>query len=343
MKHGAIVAFLGLGLGCSTVPKMEAELDSVARQVERVRDGDGIRCAPVQMAVTDAEVAFARVELDQGNTLRAAQHRQQASRGLDRMQAAIEACPPPDIDGDGVPDREDECPELPGEIPLLGCPDLDRDGIADLLDACREEPEDMDGYEDEDGCPEENDVDRDGVAGVADACPTVFGPAGNQGCPYGDQDGDGLTDAKDQCVDEPEDFDGFEDGDGCPDEGSMVRLDAAAGKIQIEQKVFFRRSRARISRRSYPLLDQVAQVLRENPSIEVLIEGHTDGTGSNSVNLRLSQARAEAVRRFLVRRGDIDPNRLTAIGFGEEKPIANNRTAAGRELNRRVEFTIAER
>ncbi len=279
----------------------------------------------------------------------------------------------PDKDGDGVQDDEDACPATPGLAALQGCPDKDGDGIADKQDKCPEKAEDFDGHEDEDGCPESEDSDGDGLLDAEDDCPQVPGPVENKGCPYGDRDRDGLLDKDDKCPDQPEDDDGFEDEDGCPEADNdkdgvldsddicpleaetkngfededgcpdvkleLVEVKRDIGKIEIKQKVFFATGKARIKSKSFNLLNQVAQVLKAYPSMTIMVEGHTDSRGSNSFNLRLSQARADSVREYLIGQG-IEDERLTAIGFGEEKPVATNATRSGREQNRRVEFTI---
>ena len=120
-----------------------------------------------------------------------------------------------------------------------------------------------------------------------------------------------------------------------------VKVNRETKKIEISQKVFFATGKSKIRRRSFDLLNEVSEVLKSNRTMAVLVEGHTDSVGSSSSNLRLSQRRADAVRNYLIDRG-IAPSRLTAIGFGEERPIESNRTKAGREVNRRVEFTITK-
>ncbi|XXF80231.1 OmpA family protein [Myxococcaceae bacterium GXIMD 01537] len=132
-----------------------------------------------------------------------------------------DGCPEPDNDNDGVPDALDKCPMSPGVESNQGCAeekpkDRDGDGIFDPQDKCPDQAEDKDGFEDEDGCPE-LDNDHDGIVDSADKCPTETGPMQNLGCPILDKDSDGINDDKDKCPDEPEDKDGFQDEDGCPD------------------------------------------------------------------------------------------------------------------------------
>ena len=280
-----------------------------------------------------------------------------------------------DRDGDGVADEHDACPEAPGPVEYLGCPDRDEDGIPDHADQCPQAPEDFDNSQDDDGCPEEEDGDGDGVMDEADVCPDVAGPPDNQGCPYADRDGDGILDDDDECPIDPEDADEYQDEDGCPDldndgdgmpdatdtcpklpetrngyqdddgcpdiNPGLVVVNREVGKIEIKQKVYFASGKASIKPRSYALLNEVAEVLKANPSMYILVEGHTDSKGSDSYNMRLSQKRANAVREYLVAYG-VEPERLEAMGFGEVRPIDDNSTRDGRERNRRVEFTITK-
>ncbi len=92
---------------------------------------------------------------------------------------------------------------------------------------------------------------------------------------------------------------------------------------------------------SFALLNEVADVLKTRPTMQVRVEGHTDTRGGRTSNMRLSQARADSVKAYVVSRG-IDASRLVSVGYGPDKPIETNRTAAGRERNRRVEFMILQ-
>jgi outer membrane protein OmpA-like peptidoglycan-associated protein len=262
-----------------------------------------------------------------------------------------DGCPDPDNDGDGVPDIKDACPFKPetknGFKDDDGCPDvpdMDEDGIEDVKDKCPKEPEDKDGFEDLDGCPDP-DNDSDGVPDQYDDCPLQPEDMDNfkddDGCPDPDNDGDGVLDTKDKCPNEPETINGYRDDDGCPDKGK-AQVIIEKNKIVITKKVYFDTNKATIKRVSNNILNQIVLTLRANPQIKgVRIEGHTDSRGNAQRNKTLSQKRAEAVRDFLIKRG-IEATRLFAVGFGPDKPIADNRTAKGREENRRVEFIILE-
>ncbi|OJH42141.1 hypothetical protein BON30_02685 [Cystobacter ferrugineus] len=272
-------------------------------------------------------------------------------------EEAAEAAPAPeaapvDTDGDGIPDTADQCPakaeDKDGFEDQDGCPDRDndKDGRPDVTDRCPNEPETVNRFQDEDGCPDEapaKDSDGDGLLDSQDKCPLQAedkdGFQDEDGCPDPDNDQDGVPDTRDQCPNEPEVINGVKDEDGCPDQGkSKVRLES--NRIAILDKVYFATARDVILPKSFSLLKQVASVLKANPRIELLrVEGHTDNHGNDASNLRLSQRRADKVRAFLIREG-IAGERLDAVGFGETRPVDNNKKASGRESNRRVEFNI---
>jgi OmpA-OmpF porin, OOP family len=183
-------------------------------------------------------------------------------------------------------------------------------------------------------CPNLDD-DGDGVPNAQDRCPTVKGPPENQGCPDTDRDGDGIPDRLDKCPDTP----GTAEYDGCP---PPAKAELKQGKIEIKEKVFFDTAKSTIQQRSYPLLDDVAAVMKAHPEVRrVVVEGHTDNTGAAAFNRKLSQARADAVRQYLVQKG-VEADRLEAKGFGPDRPAQSNKTKAGREANRRVEFIVGE-
>jgi outer membrane protein OmpA-like peptidoglycan-associated protein len=370
------LALVLLLLSCATGASLRKESETIRSQLDAARQAGAYRCAPRELAIAEAHLEFLEMELDQGNAVRAASHRNVAKESLVTVLARSKGCKPEapkDRDGDGVPDENDACPDEPGPAELIGCPDRDGDGIADNTDKCPDTPEDKDGIADDDGCPEEEDRDGDSVLDKDDGCPDTPGPVENKGCPIGDRDGDKILDNVDKCPDNAEDPDGWEDEDGCPDPDNdgdgivdasdkcpvqpetmnnfedddgcpdtkldLVEVRRDLGKIEIKQKVFFDTAKATIKPVSFPLLNQVAQALKDNPTMKVLVEGHTDSVGGDSTNLRLSDARADSVRQYLIAQG-IDTERLTSQGFGETKPIESNRTAKGREMNRRVEFTI---
>lgn len=256
----------------------------------------------------------------------------------------------PDKDGDGIIDMEDDCPDQAGLKELKGCPDRDGDGIADKDDACP----DVKGLKEFNGCP---DTDGDGVQDSEDACPTVPGDKAHKGCP--DTDGDGVYDDVDKCIT----VKGPKENSGCPyldtdDDGVLDKDDACPtvkgvkenkGCPVLEEKVKkvllkarniqFETGKATIKPVSYSILNEVANILKTYDYYNVNIDGHTDNVGKADLNLKLSQARAQAALDYLVKQG-VDASRMTAQGYGLTKPIADNKTAAGRAQNRRVEFNL---
>ena len=238
--------------------------------------------------------------------------------------------PPPvdkDTDGDGIFDSRDKCPTVPGIAKYEGCPvpDTDKDGILDDKDKCP----DMPGYPELDGCPYP-DRDKDGVTDNKDRCPDEPGSTKNDGCPIVDRDGDGVPDATDRCPDTP----GPASNYGCPEE-VKTKL------TYIAKNICFHTDKATLQEISYDPLNQLADILTRYPNAKLTIEGHTDSTGSNAHNMKLSTDRAKSVVDYLVSKG-IDAYRLTAVGFGEEKPVTTNKTAEGRTLNRRVKLKLTE-
>ncbi len=257
----------------------------------------------------------------------------------------------PDTDGDNIADKDDDCPEEAGVLEFRGCPDTDGDGVADKDDECPEEA----GLPALNGCPV-RDADNDGTPDDRDQCPNQAGPASLNGCP--DSDNDGIADKDDRCPDAP----GSRATNGCPDsDGDGIadnqdRCPESAGPITnngcpvIEEEdkqvlefatraVEFRTGSSSLRSTSYPVLDQILDILRRYPDYNLSIEGHTDSSGGADLNQRLSETRAKSCYDYLISKG-ISPDRMAYVGYGEEKPIASNTTASGRERNRRVEFNI---
>jgi outer membrane protein OmpA-like peptidoglycan-associated protein len=238
-------------------------------------------------------------------------------------------CGPFDSDGDGIMDGQDACPDVPedmdGYLDNDGCPDdNDGDGVPDEQDACPS----VAGAAELDGCP---DGDGDGLSDIQDDCPTVPGPKELKGCP--DRDGDGFLDKDDAC---PDEAGGQKSKDGCP----IVVVTKKA--IRIGEKVLFETDGDRILSSSFELLDAVAQVMNDNLRIKrVEIQGHTDDRGSDSYNDALSNRRARSVREYLMKAG-VAPKRLLSKGYGESAPIVEGESSEARTQNRRVEFRILE-
>jgi outer membrane protein OmpA-like peptidoglycan-associated protein len=235
-----------------------------------------------------------------------------ASKGAAQDGGAVTSPPPPaDLDGDGVLDAEDACPRVVGDpsptAKRRGCPpDRDGDAIPDAEDRCPDRPG-IPAEGDKNGCPP--DTDGDGLVDPDDACPNEAGPK----------------------TDDPKTT-------GCP---AAVRVEGS--QIVILQQVNFETAKARILPSSFSLLQQVADVLAQHPEIaRVAVDGHTDDRGTVASNMDLSRARAVSVMRWLTEKG-VDARRLEARGFGPKRPVADNKTDAGRAKNRRVEFQIRKR
>ncbi|MBI5509565.1 MAG: OmpA family protein [Deltaproteobacteria bacterium] len=420
VRWGTAALLVAATCGCVTGAKLREDASLIQKKIANARERGAYRCAPKELAKAEANLEFLDYELEQGDFVRAGRHHRAALENIDRALTVTDpnecaekrvlisdqkpliitktdrdgdgimddvdkcpdepedidgfqdedGCPDPDNDGDGVLDKDDKCPNEPGPATNQGCPvtDRDGDGIADDVDKCPDIPEDINGFEDEDGCPEggpnrdrdgdgimddvdkcpdvpedkdsfqdedgcpDPDNDQDGVLDVVDACPLDPGPAANNGCPARDRDGDGINDDVDQCPDIPGPA-----PSGCPKKVLVVKT---ADKIEIKQQINFATNKAKIvGQLSFDILDQVAAVMKSNPAIKIVIEGHTDSVGDAAHNLKLSDGRANAVRTELIERG-VDSGRLEAIGYGESKPIASNRTAKGRAANRRSEFKI---
>jgi len=242
------------------------------------------------------------------------------------------ATPNPDRDGDGVPNAADLCPDEKGVPENRGCPDRDSDGdlIVDRLDKC---PRDK-GPEDNGGCPDK-DTDGDEIIDRLDKCPNDKGPPENAGCPDTDSDKDGVPDRLDKCPNEAETMNGYQDLDGCPDEvpKEVKKYTGAVKGINFEN------GKATLLPSSNTVLDEIVKVLKDYPDVKIEIQGHTDTNGDRNKNIDLSKARAESVRAYLLGKG-IAEDRITSIGFGPDKPVADNKTSAGRAKNRRVEFRL---
>jgi OmpA-OmpF porin, OOP family len=204
--------------------------------------------------------------------------------------------------------------------------DTDKDGINDDVDACPT----VFGVARYKGCPIP-DTDKDGINDEEDKCPNEFGVARYQGCPVPDRDKDGVTDEEDKCPDIP----GIKENGGCPEikEEVVKKIDYAAANI------LFVTGSAKLATSSFKGLDEVVQVIKDHPGSILTIDGHTDNTGTDAINDKLSQQRADAVKKYFVSKG-IDASRITATGHGSSQPIADNKTAAGRKKNRRVEMKL---
>jgi len=236
--------------------------------------------------------------------------------GLEQFQGC------PDRDNDGVEDNKDKCPDVPGLIEAAGCPDTDGDGINDKEDLCP----DVAGLEQFNGCP---DTDGDGVMDKMDECPEEAGAVDNKGCPYKDADGDGVMDNVDRCPTVP----GPASNQGCPE----VSADTQKQLTDLARAIYFNTGKASFTDATQVRLMKVSELLGTHKDLPFRVEGHTDNTGSDKINDKLSQDRANAVMKYLIDNG-FPADKIRAIGYGSKNPISDNSTKLGRQENRRVDI-----
>jgi outer membrane protein OmpA-like peptidoglycan-associated protein len=303
--------------GCAGT-ELRGRSGALREVIKKAWENGAYRCAPRELAMAETHTAFAENELDEGDYYRA---RQELDIADTNAQEAIRKSP------------RDRCaPTVAMAVERL---DTDKDGLYDDEDACPTEPEDKDGFQDADGCPDP-DNDQDGILDAVDKCPLEpedkDGFEDADGCPDPNNDKDRLNDPEDKC---PNEY--AETEDGCPKKYQLVVV--TEKKIELKQTIYFDFNKASIKPISFPLLNEVALAMKDHANIRVRIEGHTDSRGNDGYNLNLSQRRAESVRSFLISAG-VGPERMEPRGFGETVPIADNRTEAGRAQNRRVEFII---
>lgn len=243
---------------------------------------------------------------------------------------AFNGCP--DTDGDGVKDSEDDCPEIAGIIAFGGCPDTDEDGVKDSEDDCPT----IAGLIANNGCPKEEpkDKDGDGVLDINDSCPEIAGPAENKGCPYADTDNDGTIDKEDECIQTP----GPKENKGCP----VIKEEVKEAIKTAFDNLQFVSGKAIIKTISFSSLERLANIMKENPSFNLKIAGHTDSVGAESNNMKLSESRANAVKTYLMQNG-IAQDKFMIEAYGETRPIGDNNTEAGRQMNRRVEMEVIQK
>lgn len=246
----------------------------------------------------------------------------------------FEGCP--DTDGDGIQDSEDACPLVAGIPEFQGCPDTDSDGIQDSLDACPL----VAGLPEFDGCP---DSDGDGIQDSKDDCPQTPGLAEFNGCP--DTDGDGIMDKEDACPTvagiaefqgcPDTDADGIQDSkDLCPTVPGIPSMEGCAEyTYNLDVDV------AEIPNSELSKLDALVEDLKANSSFMIVIKGHTDASASERYNEGLGLRRADMAKAYLIEKG-IEEARISTQSFGETMPIADNETEEGRSKNRRVEIIL---
>jgi outer membrane protein OmpA-like peptidoglycan-associated protein len=320
--HYFLVPFASVGLGASKYQSSYAAFLplGIGLQVNFIDEGFLILNSQYRVPVTDKAASHLYHSITFAASIG---EKRQAPLKVVEMPV-VEA--PKDRDGDGIVDSLDACPDQAGPASLNGCPDRDNDGIADKDDACP----DVAGLARYKGCPIP-DTDKDGINDEEDKCPTVAGVARYQGCPVPDTDKDGVNDEEDKCPNEAGPASNF----GCP-----VIAPEIIEKVNVAAKnIFFATGSAKLLAKSYPSLNKVVAILTDNPTYKVDIAGHTDTTGTQEKNHVLSHDRANSVKAYLVSKG-INESRMSSEGYGSDKPIASNKTAAGKAKNRRVEMTL---
>lgn len=234
------------------------------------------------------------------------------------------AQPAKDTDNDGTPDSEDSCVSIPGSPRWHGCPvpDTDHDGVNDEQDSCKTVP----GNPRYHGCPIP-DSDLDGINDEEDSCKYVPGTEKYHGCPVPDRDHDGVNDELDKCPDEA----GPAENQGCP----VVKAAILKRAQILAASIMFDNNSSVLTKNSYPAIRELADSLKTNPDMNLLIEGHTDNTGKPAYNMELSLERANAVKKVLLSQGIVE-TRIQVKGYGDTRPVADNQTRAGKAKNRRV-------
>ncbi|MES2638732.1 MAG: OmpA family protein [Myxococcota bacterium] len=368
MRLLTALLLLPLATGCASQALLAS--DFAALQTEIAAAHQTTNCAPKDLAIADANLEFVKIEFEQGDTRRAAEH-VRIGRDHAKIAAACSSAPPPKVATVKPRVEPDEITTALEPTPWVdpGSPDRDRDGVADTEDVCANDPEDLDGYKDADGCPDLDD-DGDGIPDSVDKCPRVAEDRDNvddaDGCPDLDNDRDGVPDAQDQCVNEPGDpptgcasrdrdgdgvgdatdtcpdqsetLNGYNDNDGCPD-SKPQRVEVTSDQIVIKQRINFATGKFTILADSFVVLDDVATAMKDYPKLQVEIGGHTDNVGDDELNQRLSKGRADAVFEYLLAKG-VPAVRMRTVGYGETRPVDTNMTETGRLNNRRVEFLI---
>jgi len=336
--------------GCVDAQKLRGQVQGLSKVAEEAKHNGAERCAPRELALAESHLLFAQIELDQGFPSAAENHLLIAAPNA---HAALALSPPNecilvyDRDHDGNPDSTDACPDDPenynGFEDANGCPedpDSDGDGIVDSKDTCPVDPEDADKYLDDDGCPD-LDNDADTILDTNDKCPLEpedpDGFEDEDGCPDPDNDQDKTLDTDDQCPNEPGPSDG--DPKGCPKKPALAVITDC--EVKITEQIHFEYNKATIRGESFPVLDAVAEILKKTPKVKLEIQGHTDNRGTAGYNKGLSDRRAASVLKYLVEHG-IDPGRLASHGYGFERPMVPNDTDINRALNRRVQFVRTE-
>jgi outer membrane protein OmpA-like peptidoglycan-associated protein len=237
-----------------------------------------------------------------------------------------------DRDKDGVVNAEDLCPDVAGTSITNGCPDKDADGIADATDQCPE----LAGTAKNNGCPV-LDKDSDRIKDDVDNCPDVAGTAKYNGCPVPDTDKDGINDEEDNCPQVA----GVAQNKGCPEvKREVIKQEVIEKVTHAAREIRFKVGKDQLLPESFTVLDDVANLLKEDAELKITVEGHTSSDGTLQANQALSQKRADRVKEYLVSKG-ISAERITAIGYGPSRPLMEETSEEAKAANRRVEMKLS--
>ncbi len=338
-------------VGCAaTLNDLRATHAGFAVELQEVGNKGGRECAPLAYAMAQAEHDFAAVEFAQADVLRATHHMREARKYLDVAKVAAAACGGATTGGAQTITTVDGGTTIAPATPWTGgaatstvaAPvDSDNDGYTDDVDKCPSKPEDPDGFNDHDGCPD-LDNDGDGINDDVDRCPSepedLDGTEDTDGCIDPDNDGDGIPDVQDVCPDAPETVNGLDDTDGCPDE-ALSRVRVERNQIVLVEPIAFIGKSNAFADGAMLVLSELSVLLESRPTMRIRIEAHTDSNGDAATNQTLTVEQSRSVRDYLAAQG-VDPSRMEAVGYGATMPIDTNRTPEGRAANQRIEIYI---
>ncbi len=326
-----LTILLALTWGCSH--NLNERIPPLENKLAKARENGAQWCAPKEFSSAEAYLDFAKTEIGRKNIADAETYLNYADGYANTSLEKSASCKH-DLDGDGVIDLLDGDPyraeDYDGWQDQDGVPDNDNDadGFLDAEDACPDSAEDFDGHEDKDGCPD-LDNDNDGIPDGVDQCrykpEDVDGYKDEDGCPDPDNDLDGMPDTEDKCPLAAETKNNFLDDDGCPD------IRPKKFKIIIPPEVKFYGRSAKLAKKYREALAEFSQQLIANPELSLRIEAHLEKGSNPDRDKLISQKQAEVVAQVLIDAG-IESERLIAIGFGDERPLPDVKGRANRRI-----------
>ena len=342
VMHRLLLAVLAgfVASGCAAnLNELRAQHAGFDVELQQVGNQGARHCAPLAYAKAETEHVFAGIEFAQGDVMLAQGHMSEARKYLEVARVASRGCQVPE-ELPVAPTRV--APTYERSTSTTGATtDSDGDGITDAEDRCPSKAEDVDKFEDHDGCPD-TDNDDDGLADSDDLCPDepedIDGVDDGDGCIDPDDDGDGIADVDDVCPRAPETFNGLLDDDGCPDE-ALSRIKVEGNQILLLEPLQFMGKTPELNASAYLILSELSVYLEASPGVRVRIEAHTDSNGTEDENRVLTEEQARTIREYLSEQG-VSLDRMEVVGYGSRIPIHTNRTESGRAANRRVEIYI---